>query len=229
MIPKPNTATLTLLVGLLVGLLFLTACQPMDTRPDSPEAETEQVSPEQLWQQRQNQLKHITGWQTRGRIGVVTPENGWHASLNWDQQADAYQIQLNGPTGQGIAALYGNKDGITLMVPDEGVASAKDPETLLERQLGFRLPVSGLRYWALGLPSPTPEKTEILDDQGRLKELKQDQWHILLRDYRDQGGFEIPTKLRLERQDMSVKLILRDWSLHLLGQTSSDVKDAAKP
>lgn len=207
------TARLFVTALLVPAALMLSACQPAGPRPDTSVISPDKPTPEQLWQQRQIKLREISGWETRGRIGIVTPDEGWHASLDWDQQEDAYQIQINGPTGQGIAALYGNQDGITLIVPDKGVVSAQDPEQLLEQQLGFRLPVSGLRYWAIGLPSPSLDKTEILDEQGRLKELKQDQWHILMRNYAAIDDVDIPTKLRLEHDDMSVKLVLRNWSL----------------
>ena len=51
------------------------------------------------------------------------------------------------------------------------------------------------------------------DQQGRLQELKQSGWVIHYESYQEAGLLEMPRKMRLEHENFTVKLILRDWQL----------------
>ncbi len=78
--------------GLVLALTLLSGCATPPTL--SPEAAS-------AWTARQTALKQLTTWQADGRIGVVSGQEGWHASFQWAQQDSGYRIDLIGPLGQG--------------------------------------------------------------------------------------------------------------------------------
>lgn len=159
----------------------------------------------------QERRRNITEWHAHGRIGVIRGEQGWHAEIDWHQQGDAYEIAISGPVGQGAARLIGNAEGITLMRPDEAPVTAADPETLMREQLGWTLPLSGMRWWILGAQAPGDAEEIAFDAEGRIDRLRQRGWRLSGVAYQDVAGLSLPRKLRLEHPELTVKLVLDRW------------------
>lgn len=192
-------------------VLVLCACEAIPTQP--PQA----IDTEQSWRVRQQALSALDAWSLSGRIAIQTPTEGWHASLSWEQQGESYAIRLSSPLGQGALQLNGNPSVVTLRT-SSGEDSAQDAETLLERQLGWRVPVSGLRYWVLGLPDPNMSlEHRELDDLGRLVRIRQSGWDIEFRRYVSAGSVELPDKLFLNNANtephLEVRLVAGRWEL----------------
>ena len=141
------------------NVLLLSACA---TRPPAPPADPA------AWRAHRAALENLSQWQVQGRVGVRAGEEGWNASFDWQQQDQDYRIRLRGPFGQGAVELHGNDQGVWLKQADRPPVFALDPETLLERETGWWLPVSGLRFWLRGLPVPDSESEYRWDAQGSL-------------------------------------------------------------
>ncbi len=133
------------LIGL--ALLWLTACTGTPHRPPS-------IDPEQAWQLRQQVLTGLEDWSLSGRLGIQTGHEGWHVSINWQQQQAAYTIRITAPLGQGSMMLEGDADSVLMQTSEGESLQATDPGRLLYHQFGWRVPVTSLRYWVLGLPAP---------------------------------------------------------------------------
>jgi len=88
---------------------------------------------------------------------------------------------------------------------------AADAEGLLLQTTGWELPVTGLRYWVRGLPVPRVYASERRDVQGRLLALEQSGWAISYIRYHFIEGVGWPAKLRLARDDVTVKLVIDEW------------------
>lgn len=161
----------------------------------------------------QDSLAGIESWALKGRIGLIRGEEGWHAGIDWRQQDDAYEVELNGPIGQAAMRLIGGADGIVLFVPEQAPRSADSPEALIRDTMGFELPVSGLRWWMTGRMQPGASALTTLDEQGRIREIRQDRWTVRFQDYRQVDGVDLPRKLRLEHPEVTIKLVLREWRL----------------
>ncbi len=170
--------------------------------------------PELAWQARQALLSAQQDWRFRGRIAIRHGEEGWQAGLNWRQRQRRFDIQVLDPLGRKVAQLDGDGGRVTLITAEGGRARAEDPERLMRRVLGWSLPVSGLRYWVLGVPDPEgpPPRLE-LDGAGRLSRLTQDGWAVEYRRYEPHGGVDLPAKLVLSRADLRVRLVVKDWEL----------------
>ena len=191
--------------------MALCACEVLPTQ--SPQT----LATEQSWRVRQQALSALNVWSLSGRIAIQTPTEGWHAALSWEQRGESYAIQLSSPLGQGAMQLSGDPAHVTLRTA-AGEDSAQDPETLLEKQLGWRLPVSGLRYWVLGLSDPgMPLEHQELDDQGRLIRIRQSGWDIEFRRYAPGGRVDLPDKLFLNNSGaephLEVRMVVENWIL----------------
>lgn len=192
---------------LLVLMCLLTACA---TRPPVPGDEQEQA-----WRRHSDRLAALTEWELKGRVAIRVKEEGWSASLHWQQDRAAYVIRIIAPMGQGRYDLLGNASTVRLRMPDNRLLHAKDAQALLRDNLGWQVPVEGLAWWIRGLPAPgnTPETLK-LDHRGRLKELQQDGWRVEYDRYGlYSGGMELPEKLTVERPDMRLRLLIHTWAI----------------
>lgn len=131
-------------------------------------------------------------------------------SLQWEQHRDNYTLNIIAPLGQGALRLQGNALEVVLTTDEGESLYSDDPDQLLFQHLGWRVPISALRYWVLGLPAPgTHDKT--LDEQGRLAQLQQDGWTVDFLDYHTQPGVALPRKVFISNHQAKVKLIIADW------------------
>jgi outer membrane lipoprotein LolB len=164
------------------------------------------------WDLRREALLELQDWELYGRVSVTLEEQGWHANLDWIQQGPRFQLDLSGPLRQGRLVITGGPDGVRAQGGDGQVAFAEDAETLIARQLGWTLPVLGLRYWVRGIPDPSQPVIEMsLDELGRLATLKQGGWTIRYPDYLEGDGLDLPHKIRLDSSKINVRMVVDQW------------------
>lgn len=192
------------LAGLVV--LLLAGCAAPATKP---------VDPELTWQTRQQRLEQVSGWRLNGRLSVVRGSESWYLNVRWRQNHSSYDIFISGPFGTASARLKGDDKQVALYDTDQHVYIAANPERLLYDHTGIYMPVSGLRYWVLGLPDPDKNHgTELdLDEYGRLTALQQRDWRIELSDYMEVEHLQLPERLEIRHNDVTVKLVVDDWRL----------------
>ena len=96
--------------------------------------------------------------------------------------------------------------------PDGRRASAASPEALLEREIGWSVPLQGLRYWIVGIPVPdgAPSKLEF-DDFGRLARLEQAGWTVVYERYDTVNGLSLPERIRFSNASVDATVIVRRW------------------
>ncbi|SFK65554.1 lipoprotein insertase outer membrane protein LolB [Methylophaga sulfidovorans] len=191
----------------LAGLsLLLTACAPL-WQPKTTE------SPEQRWQQQQQEIAALKDWRFRGRTAITQGREGWNAGITWQQQGEGFDIKLSGPFSQGGAELIGDAEQVTLTLDNGEQYSAQTPEQLLAKTLGWFLPVSALRDWVRGVPykDAAVDKYQ-LDENGRLKTLQQAGWQVEYLRYVPFNGLVVPSKIFIKHPDLNIRLIISDWS-----------------
>ncbi len=168
--------------------------------------------PERVWAEREKRLAAIEQWTAVGKLGVQSAQDSWSAGLSWRQDGDSYRLRLSGPLGQGLMELRGSPGLVEMHTSDDGVYRAPTAEELMQTHVGWRVPLSGLRYWILGRPDPQARIVDLeLDPGGRLAELRQLGWHIRYERYGEFDGIALPTKLTLENSRLRAKLVLRSW------------------
>jgi outer membrane lipoprotein LolB len=164
------------------------------------------------WETRKAFLEQVDEWQFAGRIGVSAADEGFNGKLWWRQNGLAFRARISGPLGVGTIFLNGDRRQLTLTDRDGVVTELVDAELELRQRYGWTIPVTSLRYWALGIPDPTSPAEENFNDQGRLHELRQRGWQVIIGQYADGGGQAMPRRLTAFADDIRVRLIIDDWT-----------------
>lgn len=190
----------------IVLTLVLGACSV------APKVSSEQAK--QLWSARQPALKALSSWLLEGRVAFSSANDGGNASLRWRQHGDDFRILMVAPFGQGTVSLRGGPGGVVLRSSDHPQpVLAPDAESLLQRQLGWHVPVRGMRYWVIGLPDPRDPPHIELDDRGRIAHLQQAGWKVDFRRYQSVDGVQLPEKIFMENKDLRVRMVVQRWRL----------------
>jgi len=113
--------------------------------------------------------------------------------------------------------LSGNSAGVVLIDADRKIIRADDAESLLLQTIGWQLPVTGLKYWVRGLAVPGVYASERRDLQGRLLALEQSGWAVSYVRYHSIEGVGWPAKLRLARDDVTLRLVIDEWQPGVAG------------
>lgn len=147
-----------------------------------------------------------------GRISVRESERGFSGGLRWQHRPERDELMLFTPLGQGVAEIL-SQPGEARLTTADARHVAPDAESLTERLLGWRLPISGLAWWALGSNAPgSPARAE-LDAEGRVLRLFQDGWEIRYLDYVAASGRELPKALAASRDALEIRLSVDEWTL----------------
>lgn len=147
---------------LLLALLVLAGCATTRESVDLPVLGD--------WETRSEVLANVRDWEFKGRIAVKAGDDGFNGKFNWTQQDDAFNATVGGPLGIGTVLI--ESDGQSVMLTEEdGVKTVlQDAEMELRWRYGWTIPVSSLRYWALGIPDPkVPAAATELDEMAVLR------------------------------------------------------------
>jgi outer membrane lipoprotein LolB len=170
---------------------------------------------ERSWTEHSARLRALANWSAEGKLALRTPEQSESASLNWRQRGVITRLQLSGPLGMAATTLYSN--GQTLEIRQGEDLSSWDltDRTALESKTGWDLPLLALPHWIKGLPAPDMAIQGMLmgPDPALLEMLEQDDWRIHYEAYADFDTLTLPTRLRLEHSDTTLRLIIRDWTV----------------
>ncbi len=164
------------------------------------------------WDSRQAILAGLGEWEFSGRIGVSAGDEGFIGKLRWAQNDDAFQAIVSGPLGIGTVRLDGDGGSVELTDKDGVRTVLEDAEAELYFRYGWTIPVTSLRYWALGIPDPAlPAHTELNED-GLLLRLEQGNWTVHIKRYREGGGQLMPSLLSAVDSHTRVRLVIHKWS-----------------
>lgn len=169
----------------------------------------------EAWNARLAQLAPIDRFVLQGR--VASGSIGFKADLRWKQHADGrFELRLAGPFGARAAQLEGDAQQVRVRTGDADSSAevTTDPEAWLEQALGVRLPVSGLRWWALGLPAPGEPNQVLLDPvHGRALRIVQNGWELDYPEYRAvPARFELPRRIEARNGSTRVLVLADQWS-----------------
>ena len=196
------------IVFLLAGL---NACTPLTRMQSAPPND-------QHWQQHQQTMLSLTQWQLSGKVAMRNGNDGGQADVFWRQtDAKNYEIKLVAPFGAGSSVLTADATQVMLAFSNGDGMVADTVEEILAGMPDWQFPVSGLRFWVLGIASPSTAPAHMRwNEQGGLAMLEQDGWSIELQNYALTGDYFLPQKIimrRLDQSDVNLKLLVRQWLL----------------
>jgi outer membrane lipoprotein LolB len=200
----------------IAGIVALSGCAttpPISTPPPQSVDTSQPVSePIRLAGKRHSRFHNLDNWKLNGRLGIRQGDEGFSAGMQWQQKGANFDIALLDPLGRRVAQLLGNADHVVLKTVDGNRFEADNAEELLEAQLGWSFPVQSLFYWVKGTPNPKLLVwREEYDNRGRLVKLHQGKWKLNITKYQNLGEEYIPRLIKMEREDIKVKLLIRDW------------------
>jgi outer membrane lipoprotein LolB len=169
----------------------------------------------QDWEARLQQHQQIEDWTIRARLGVQSETDGGSFDVFWQQVADAYEIRLIAPMGQGAVLINGDSNGVKISLADGRTEYSNDADALFSSMTGLSLPVNGLQDWLRGMPIQGEEIQYISwNELGQLYKFEQKGWQVEMSRYKAVADYELPHAFYLEREDqpeLSVRLLVREW------------------
>ncbi|HHJ21063.1 MAG TPA: outer membrane lipoprotein LolB [Gammaproteobacteria bacterium] len=193
-----------------IGLWVLVAggCATGPERPGQPGKKL----PIELGAEREAQIAQVDHWKITGRIGIRNGGEGFSAGLEWLQTGKKFDIRLFDPLGRKVAWLRGDDQSVSLQTSDGRDLTAKDPQSLMQRNLGWSFPIRSFFYWVKGIPDPAKVVwRQEYDKKGHLVLMHQGGWKAKFSRYQPIDTGEIPQLSRLTRDDLRVKLLIREW------------------
>lgn len=158
----------------------------------------------------------LESWQAEGRLAFQTGDQGGSASFSWTQDHEHYRIVVRAPLAQGSFELLGSPDAVILVTADNQRFSATSAESLMQRHMGWQLPVSGAQFWLRGIPVNVAAAAQAnVDEYGRWRDFAEHGWRVSVLDYHADATPSLPRKLFLSRDQLSVRLLVKQWQTHL--------------
>ncbi len=187
---------------LAVVALLVSGCAAL--APEPPPAELD-------WKARSERLARLDCWELSAKLGIRSGEEAHGVVVEWVQSGTNYEIQLYGPLGVGSASIAGRPGWVTMQVSSNRMMVGRDPETLVEREFGWKLPLSNLVYWVRGLPAPGAKDYASLDELQRLAVLRQNGWHLTFLEYEPAYSQYLPSRILLTDEVTTVKFLVKKW------------------
>lgn len=164
----------------------------------------------QSWQQRRHALTRIRSWNIDGAFSIRQMNKSTIASYIWQQRGNSYNIRIHSSLDIYTADIAGRPNYVTLQRSNQQRFSARTPEQLMQKQLGWHLPISSLYYWMRGLPAPGKYQAKF-DTFGHLIYLQQAGWQIQFSNYISVGKVDLPRTLQLNSERFAVKIVIKHW------------------
>jgi len=195
------------IIASFAGLLYLAACSSV------PVNEVEQSGWAGLYQSRCDDLVSLDQWSLEGRIAINDGHDGGSGRFNWRRHGEDSHMEFHGALGRGAWRLQADGGGAVLELANGETSRAPSVGQLVERQLGWEIPVDALAWWVRGCAAPGDRDWRRLDEHGWLMGLSQFGWEIEFARYADAEGIFMPLKLKASQDSYVVKLAVRDWLL----------------
>lgn len=198
--------TVILAAGALAG------CVSTATPPEQPETSFKVKTV----QERQAGLVEVHSWYATGAISIQQAQRSpVIMRYEWRQQGpDHYRIDLAASLNLAAVSITGTPQRVTLQKGNEPPVSAPTPEQLMQRSLGWSLPIPSFWYWARGLPAPGANEGTQYDKFGHLVSLRQKGWQVTFSGYHTIQGVDLPDVIELHRADIAVKLVIKQWQIN---------------
>ena len=164
------------------------------------------------WATRTAVLGAATDWAFSGRIAVSAGEEGFNGKIRWHQQGDSFKATVSGPLGIGTVRVEGDGNSIVHTDKDGVRLKLKNAEQDLLQRYGWTIPVTSMRYWALGVPDPTATAQTELNAEQQLAKLEQRDWTVNITRYRESGGQSMPNLLTATGSATRVRIVFDKWS-----------------
>ena len=192
----------------LISILSLTLTQCVNLTPPQAASSFETQSQST----RQASLAALTHWDIQGAFSIQHQGKSEIANYTWQQRNHAnYNIHISSTLNAYVVNVVGDKNGVILYQNNEKPLTASTPTELLEKTIGFSLPIDNLYYWVSGLAAPG-KNTQTTDQYGHLLTLDQSGWHVEFSRYTHlTKDIDVPQLLNFNSDNLSIRLVIKKW------------------
>lgn len=210
----PRVLRRTATAWLAAGAVLISGCGMLQGFIQSDAAPSETASSERdtAWQAHARDLARFRTWSMVGNLVVRANDDASRVTLRWRQTGPSYRVRITALLGAGLLELEGSDAGVEARFADGRSVRAESPEALLEDEVGWSVPLAGLRYWMVGAPSPGgTDGTMEIDSEGRLARLEQSGWTVVYESYRSLDGLALPARIRFSNGSVEGTVVVRRW------------------
>ncbi|MEE9425336.1 MAG: lipoprotein insertase outer membrane protein LolB [Methylococcales bacterium] len=189
---------------LFLSVILLQACAHQRLQEDQSSSN----QPVQL-----SDAAKITDWCMAGRSAAKYAESGWQAGVNWCQSGNRTTLELSGPMRLGTVLLSYHLGELWIRESTDHLSITHQPKRLLRERLGFSVPLSALKFWLIGVAEPGEIDYLKRDNNGRMRLFRQYGWLIKYDNYSLVNGSQLPGKIKLTKDAVSLKIVVDEWQL----------------
>ncbi len=190
---------------LALAICLLTACAAQRLRPDAALLDGQQ--------QRERSLGMQTSWSLEGRLAVAGPGDGGSGALTWSVRGDEYRFEVQAPVTGKTWILSGDSRQARI----DGLAATAlhddDAARLVERELGWKLPVAQFGAWVRGVRAADSVADLEFRSDGLPSVLVQDGWRVEYVDYFNDRDPPLPRRVFASHGDYKVRLAVQRWRM----------------
>ncbi|MFT5950337.1 MAG: outer membrane lipoprotein LolB [Francisella sp.] len=195
---------------IVIALFVLSSCQSLSVNNSTEINKSTKFDITAL----EAKLQKLNKWDAKGVIGIRYNGKADSANYVYSQNGDDFSIKLYGPLGIGSIEIKGN-DKEAVFVDNKGKKTqANNVESLMMHKLGWFVPVEGLKNWIKGIPVSDKDTDRHIDNNNLTQVLLEKGWKIDYHGYKmfdDQ--YPLPTKIKMTRDDLSLKIIIKSWQV----------------
>jgi outer membrane lipoprotein LolB len=191
------------LFAVLLSTAMLAACAPAPPRGDIASMLERQSA-------REARLAAQGDWSFVGRIAVSQGSNGGSGRIEWRQHGADFDISLSAPITRQTWRLSSTNGLVRLQGLPDGVREGADAEAMLQEATGWRIPIADMAAWARGARGNGAAEMEFAAS-GLPETLKQSGWVVTYRDWNQDSGLPLPTKMFAAAGDARVRLAVERW------------------
>jgi len=148
----------------------------------------------------------LAAFSLQGRFSLRQGEQNYSGRLTWRHDGPDNELLLASPFGQGVAEISTSAQGAKLTTSNGETHVAADAESLIQRFLGYPLPLTKLVDWLRGRSGTGDVVTP--DHVGRPLRLRQFPWQIEYGYDSDDAG-ALPGRIFAVRLDSEETIELR--------------------
>lgn len=134
-----------------------------------------------------------------GRFIIKRPNKNDYGNFTWNRSGESEELDFNSPVGQTVAKIIIESGNATLYAKNESYTSESLNE-MMEKRLGFVLPMNYLHYWIQGVPLPNIPTTKQLTTG-----FVQLGWNVEYLQWIDSAHPEI---IQCTKDDLVIKLLI---------------------
>src|SRR3989338_4376103 len=168
---------------------------------------------------RQAQLAKMEFWHAGGVFSIVQTDKPSErpeiASFDWQQLNQGYRIIITSALDLYRLEILRQLGSVTLWKNGTEASNAKTPEGLMQKAVGWSLPISELSTWIKAMPvKSSPIAHAKYDEYGHLIGLSQDGWAMRFDVFRKvDDGVDLPHAIVMERPGLKVNIVIKHWGL----------------